>query len=222
VIVSERREAGARVRIERDTIGTTPPERADRYRVGVVVPIRAFALGKARLSERLDADARSALGRRLAERVVGAADGLDVVVVSSDHDVREWARERGVPALDDPGSLDAAAAAGRRWAADRGHVRLIVAHADLPRARSLLPLLVDTGNDVVAAVPCHRDDGTPVLSVPVNAPFAFAYGPDSFRRHAAAARRAALGFRVVRDPDLAFDVDVPADLVGLDDLTKMP
>ncbi len=46
--------------------------------------------------------------------------------------------------------------------------------------------------------------------------FAFAYGPGSFRRHAAEARRLGLGLRVVRDPDLAFDVDVPADLAAID------
>jgi 2-phospho-L-lactate guanylyltransferase len=71
----------------------------------------------------------------------------------------------------------------------------------------------------VAIVPCHRDDGTTVLSVPVDAPFRVAYGPGSFRRHAAEARRLGLGFRVVRDPELAFDVDVPDDLDRLGVLT---
>ncbi len=64
-------------------------------------------------------------------------------------------------------------------------------------------------------MPCHRDDGTPVLSVPTAAEFRFAYGPGSFRRHAAEARRLGLGLRVIRDRDLAFDVDVPDDLVEL-------
>ena len=50
---------------------------------------------------------------------------------------------------------------------------------------------------------------------PVDAPFRFAYGTGSFRRHAAEARRLGLGLRVVRDRDLAFDVDVPDDLLAL-------
>jgi 2-phospho-L-lactate guanylyltransferase len=70
----------------------------------------------------------------------------------------------------------------------------------------------DGSRPVVALVPCHRDDGTPVLSVPTTVPFRFAYGPGSFRRHAAEARRLGLGVRVVRDADLAFDVDLPGDL----------
>jgi 2-phospho-L-lactate guanylyltransferase len=180
--------------------------------VGVVIPVRAFALGKARLAERLDRTARADLARQLADRVAAAAGELPAVVVSSAPDVRDWARARGLDVLDDPGSLDEAATAGRGWVAARGRARAVIAHADLPLARTLTPLARDGGQPIVALVPCHRDDGTPVLSVPVDVPFRFSYGPGSFRRHAAGARRLGLGFRVVRDADLAFDVDVPEDL----------
>jgi 2-phospho-L-lactate guanylyltransferase len=190
--------------------------------VGVVVPIRAFALGKARLAEQLDVTARAELGRQLAERVVRAAEAFEVVVVSSDHEVREWAGARGLTLVDDPGSLDDAADAGRAWAAASGHARVVVAHADLPHARSLGAVARDGGRPVVVAVPCHRDDGTPVLSVPVGVEYSFAYGPGSFRRHAAEALRRGLGFRVLRDASLAFDVDVPADLADLGDLAPIP
>jgi 2-phospho-L-lactate guanylyltransferase (CobY/MobA/RfbA family) len=44
----------------------------------------------------------------------------------------------------------------------------------------------------------------------------FAYGAGSFRRHAAEARRLGLGLRVLRDADLAFDVDLNDDLVLLE------
>ena len=180
--------------------------------VGVVIPVRAFALGKARHAAQLDDTARVELARRLADRVAAAAGELPTVVVSSAPDVRDWARSRGVDVIDDPGSLDEAAAAGRAWVEARGRARAVIAHADLPLARTLSPLARDAGRPIVAAVPCHRDDGTTVLSVPVAARFGFAYGPGSFRRHAAEARRLGLGFRVIRDAELAFDVDVPDDL----------
>ena len=185
---------------------------------GVVIPVRAFALGKARLTEQLDDETRTALARTLADRVGAAAGELPTVVVSSAADVRDWARTRGLDVVDDPGTLDDAAAAGRAWVAARGCVRTVVAHADLPLARTLSPLARDGGRPIVAVVPCHRDDGTTVISVPVDVPFEFAYGPGSFRRHAAEARRRGLGFRVVRDGELAFDVDVPDDLDRLDRL----
>jgi 2-phospho-L-lactate/phosphoenolpyruvate guanylyltransferase len=180
--------------------------------VGVVIPVRAFALGKARLAADLGGAARAELGRQLADRVAAAAGELPAVVVSGADDVRDWARARGLDVVDDPGSLDGAAAAGRTWVEGRGCTRAMIVHADLPLARTLTPLARDRGRPIVAGVPCHRDDGTTVLSVPVDAPFRFAYGPGSFRRHAAEARRLRLGFRVVRDADLAFDVDVPDDL----------
>jgi 2-phospho-L-lactate guanylyltransferase len=179
---------------------------------GVVIPVRAFAMGKARLAALLDDDARADLARTLADRVAAAAGELPAIVISSAPEVHEWARARGLDVADDPGSLDEAAAAGRDWVAARGCARAVIAHADLPFARTLTPLGRDGSRPIVGMVPCHRDDGTTVVSVPVDAPFRFAYGPGSFRRHAAEARRLGLGFRVVRDADLAFDVDVPEDL----------
>jgi 2-phospho-L-lactate guanylyltransferase len=185
---------------------------------GVVIPVRAFALGKARLAAQLDEAARVELARRLADRVAAAGGELPTVVVSSAPDVHDWARARGLDVIDDPGSLDEAAAAGRAWVEARGRARAVIAHADLPLARTLSPLARDGRQPIVAAVPCHRDDGTTVLSVPVDARFGFAYGPGSFRRHAAEARRLGLGFRVLRHAELAFDVDVPDDLDRLDHL----
>jgi 2-phospho-L-lactate guanylyltransferase len=184
-------------------------------RTGVVIPIRAFALGKARLAQELDPDERAALGRRLAVQVVRAASGLPTLIVSSDTEVRKWADDLGLSAIDDPGSLDAAARTGRTWLAARGCNRVVVAHGDLPFARTFSGVARDGSRPIVALVPCHRDDGTPVLSVPVDVDFEFAYGPGSFRRHAAETRRLGLGLRVLRDRNLAFDVDVPDDLDAL-------
>src|ERR671910_2052561 len=189
---------------------------------GVVIPVRAFALGKARLAAQLDDANRADLARKLADRVGAAAGELPTVVVSSASDVRDWARGRGLEVVDDPGTLDDAAATGRAWVRAHGCARALIAHADLPLARSLAPLARDGGSPIVAVVPCHRDDGTTVISVPVDVPFRFAYGPGSFRRHAAEARRLDLGFRVVRDAELAFDVDVPDDLHRLGLLSPSP
>jgi len=193
------------------------PDSSRLARTGVVIPIRAFAVGKARLSGTLEDAPRAELAEWMADQVLAAAGELPVVVVSSADDVRAWATRHRVTVIDDPASLDRAAAAGVAWCAERELVRAIVAHADLPRAPagSLVRLAADGSQPIVTVVPCHRDDGTPVISVPVAARFSFSYGPGSFRRHLAAARTAGLGARVVRDPGLGFDVDVPADLAAL-------
>jgi 2-phospho-L-lactate/phosphoenolpyruvate guanylyltransferase len=195
-----------------------PRDAVQPWRAGVVIPIRSFTDAKARLAGLLDQDARIDAARQMAARVVDAAHSLPVVVVSRAPEVLTWASERGIEVVADPGGLDAAAAAGRAFLAERGVTRVVIAHADLPLARDLRPLARDGERAVVALVPCHRDDGTNVLSVPADAPFEFAYGPGSFRRHAREARRLGLGVRVVRSPELAVDVDEADDLPYLDAL----
>jgi len=189
---------------------------ASSSRAGVVVPIRSFIGAKARLAELLDEDARASAFRQMADRVIDAAAPMPVIVVTSAPEVREWALARGTRVIDDPGSLDEAAATGTRQLAMEGFVRAVIAHADLPRARSLAPLATDLERPVVALVPCHRDDGTNVLSIPTDLPFQFAYGPGSFQRHLAEAARLGVEARVVRAPDLTVDVDTPDDLRYLD------
>ncbi len=188
---------------------------------GVVIPIRAFRSGKARLADVLDADQRAELALAMAERVVAAADPLPIVVVTSDPEVHAWATVLGIEVVPDPAAgLDAAVAAGAARHVARGRDRVVVSHADLPRARpGALVRFANLTPGIVALVPCHRDDGTPVLSVPAAVGFRFAYGPGSARRHVAIARRLGLATSVIRDPELGYDVDVPADLVALDPLT---
>jgi 2-phospho-L-lactate guanylyltransferase len=178
--------------------------------VAVLVPVKAFGAAKARLRDALDAPARAALARRMADRVVAAARGLPVTVACDDHDVAAWAVSVGAEVAWTPGlGLNGAVTAGVEALRAGGADRVIVAHADLPRADDLR---VVTGFEGVVLVPDRHDDGTNVLGVPAGSGFAFAYGPRSFARHAAEARRLGLPTTVLRPPDLTWDVDVPADL----------
>ncbi|MFA5884491.1 MAG: 2-phospho-L-lactate guanylyltransferase [Acidimicrobiia bacterium] len=186
----------------------TAPQRA----FGVAVPVRAFRLGNTRLASGLDDTTRTALARRLAERVVTATGDAPVVVVTSAPEVVEWAGDLGIGVVPDPGSLDAAARVGVAELTRLGCRRVVVAHADLAFVTDFTPVTRDAGVPTAVLVPCHHDDGTPVLSLPAGVDFAFAYGPGSFRRHVQVARAAGLAVRVVRDPALAFDVDTVDDV----------
>ena len=188
---------------------------ASTSRTGVIVPIRSFS-AKARLTGFLDDEQRARVIQHMATRVVEAASPMQVLVVTSAPEVRSWAHQLGIKTIEDPGSLDAAASAGVAALRRTGMTRAGIAHADLPLARTLSSVVVGIDDDEVALVPCHREDGTNVLSLPTAADFRFAYGPRSFVRHVAETRRLGLELRIVRAPDLMVDVDEPEDLQHLD------
>jgi len=189
--------------------------RRPSHTAGVVIPLRSFALGKARLADALDDDARRAFTRSMAERVVAAAGNRPIVIVSSAPEVATWAHGLGVANITDPGSLDGAASAGRDWVREQGLGRVVVMHADLPMATEIDSIAADDEAPVAVIVPDRHDDGTPVLAIPAAADFTFAYGPGSCARHEAEARRCGLEVRIVHDRNLGFDIDDAADLDAL-------
>lgn len=177
----------------------------------MVVPVKAFSVAKQRLAPALDPATRASLARRLAAVVVAAASPLPVLVVCDDDEVAAWATSVGAGVVWSPGrGLDRAVADGVAHAGVAGAGRVLVAHADLPLA-SDLPRLLLADADVVL-VPDRRRDGTNVAVVPTSAGFGFSYGPRSFDRHRAEARRLGLTAVVRDDAALAWDVDLPDDL----------
>jgi 2-phospho-L-lactate guanylyltransferase len=176
-------------------------------RSALVVPVKSFARAKARLAPVLDQPARAELARSMAERVLRAAGSLPVTIACDDEDVAEWARSHGcavawVPGTDLNGAVTTAVAAVD---ADR----VVVAHADLPKAKDLSIVVGDSG---VVLVPDRHRDGTNVLSLPRDSGFEFKYGPGSFERHRAEAVRVGLDVVIIEPPDLTWDVDEPGDV----------
>ncbi len=177
----------------------------------VLVPVKAFSAAKIRLAPVLSPAERTDLARRMATHVVRVAAPLPVTVVCNDREVADWAAALGAGVVWCPGTgLNGAVTRGVADLAARGVAEVIVAHSDLPCAQGFDHL---TGAGGVTAVPDRRSDGTNVLCLPAGAGFDFSYGAGSFRRHCAEARRLGLALRVLRDPDLTWDVDIPDDLV---------
>ena len=184
--------------------------------IGVLIPVKAFTDAKGRLAGAVDADGRADLARAMAATVVAAAAPLPVTVVCDDDGVDAWARSVGAAVIRVHGpGLNRAVEAGVAALAADGVPQVVIAHADLPRATRLDHCAATQG---ITLVPDRNLDGTPVLSVPTDAGFRFAYGPGSYAAHVAEAERLGLPWRRLHDPDLAFDVDDPADLEGLDGL----
>lgn len=176
----------------------------------VLVPVKAFAAAKVRLAPALAAPDRAALAQTMAEAVVAAAAPLPVAVACDDQGVAAWAEALGAAVIWSPrAGLNGAVQRGFAALGSEGFEVVVVSHADLPHARHLDRTL---GFDGVTLVPDRRDDGTNVIAVPTASSFRFAYGPSSFARHLAEAARVGCRVRVLRLPDLQWDVDTPDDL----------
>lgn len=181
--------------------------------IAVLVPVKSFREAKLRLAPALDGQHRAELARAMATHVVASASPLPVAVVCDDAEVAEWGRDLGALVVWEPErGLNRAVEAGVERLGAGGARRVIVVHADLPRAAGIDRV---AGFPGVTLVPDRCDNGTNVICVPTAAGFTFSYGPGSFARHVAEAHRLGLGTRVVRDPALSHDVDLPADLAGL-------
>jgi 2-phospho-L-lactate guanylyltransferase len=177
-----------------------------------ILPVKSFSLGKGRLAGRLADEARSSLGRALAERTaeIAVEAGLIPLLVAGDEGVAEWALVSGLPSIPDPGhGLDEAAAAGVAWAAASGS-DWIVLHADLPLLTvTELREVVAMADQRGAALAPSADGGTPALAGSGQAA-GFAYGPGSFNRHLARNPGSAIVVRL----GLLHDVDTYPDLVS--------
>lgn len=176
------------------------------------MPVKAFADAKLRLAPALDASERATLARTMAEQVLAAARPLPVAVACDDDEVAEWAAGHDAAVIWTPGlGLNGAVQLGVGQLFEDGRERVIVAHGDLPRATRLARF--DDGVEGITLVPDRHDDGTNVIVVTASAAtFTFAYGVGSFARHLAEADRIGAPVRVVRPPELQWDVDTPDDL----------
>jgi 2-phospho-L-lactate guanylyltransferase len=147
----------------------------------------------------------------MAARVLDAARPLPVAVVCDDNDVADWARARGALVVWEPGrGLNGAVEAGVDHLRTAGVMHVTVSHADLPRASGLAAVGSAPG---ITLVPDRYGNGTNVIALPADAGFRFSYGPGSYARHRAEAERLGLELRVLDLPDLAWDLDEPADVV---------
>jgi 2-phospho-L-lactate guanylyltransferase len=179
-------------------------------RAAVLVPVKGFAVAKRRLSGVLSDAERADVARRMAERVVAAAGPLPAYVVCDDEAVAAWAERVGAQVLWRPGhGLNGAVADGVAALAKLGFTDVVVAHADLPLATTLVRAVRP---DLITLVPDRHEGGTNVIALPSHLPFRFGYGPGSFHFHRTEAARHGLGVRVWRDPALGLDVDLPEDL----------
>jgi 2-phospho-L-lactate guanylyltransferase len=174
-----------------------------------LVPLKAAAARKSRLSDSLSSEARLGLSETLLQHLLDVLAGCpDVGRIAVLSEIRpstwsgEWLRDRG-------GGLNAELGAAAR---ELGGERLLIIHADLPAVSpDDIAALIFAATGGVAIAPDRHGAGTNAIALSQASGFSFAFGPGSFNRHREhAARRA----RIVKRPGLALDIDTPADLAA--------
>ena len=187
----------------------------------VLVPIKALAEGKTRLSPMLSEAARRALSRAMLTDVVTSVlqvPAVDrVAVVSSDPSLLALARELGALAVDEghPRGLNGATGLGTDFCLRHGATTLLVLLSDLPliRPQDIAQLFAQlSGQPEILLVRCKYGDGTnafmrvpPLVMQPC-------FGGPSLAAHQKAARQQGIACRVVEAPSIRFDLDSVEDL----------
>jgi 2-phospho-L-lactate/phosphoenolpyruvate guanylyltransferase len=162
----------------------------------VLIPVKAFAGAKQRLSGQLSASQRSDMAQLLGAIVIAAAAPLPVFVVCDDDDVASWAIAHGaLVSRQDGGGLNGALSGALLDLAVEGYDHAVIVHADLPHAHDLAAFVeVDT----IVLVPDRHRDGTNVMSFPLIADIGPQYGAASSLRRSYAQRSAREGGRLRR------------------------
>lgn len=182
----------------------------------IAVPVKSLERSKSRLSPHLSPLERGALTLAMFEDVLDVAQampGWEIWVVSPDETVLEVAARRGVRTLVErrPGLVAAVRQVEQVALSERAHALAILA-ADLPLLTApVLQAALRTLGPVVLGRSAREGTSLLLRRPPRAIPARF--GPDSFRRHLELARARDLPVAVVDRPELAFDLDLPGDIL---------
>jgi 2-phospho-L-lactate guanylyltransferase len=184
-----------------------------------IIPVKPFGLGKSRLADVLDAQARMALNRQLFEHVFTVAidtfGARRTIVVTADAALLATVSERGAHAIAEPApGLNAALAQACRYAVECRARAVMVLPSDLPR---IAATDIDALGAALGAGPCcviapdQPEQATNALVISPPEPDFFRFGPESCRAHLEAAAARGMTIAIVRRTGLAFDLDTPED-----------
>jgi 2-phospho-L-lactate/phosphoenolpyruvate guanylyltransferase len=183
----------------------------------IVLPVKRLDDAKGRLAPVLAPLERAALTLAMLEDVIDATEllpGWETWVLSPDEAVLEVAARRGVtPLVEERPPLTNAIRQAEEESQARGAAALAVLLPDTPLVTAAaLTRAVHTLGPVVVA-PARDESGTNLLlrRPPVSIPSSF--GRDSYRKHMEAAAQLDVPIAVVEHAELAFDLDVPDDIL---------
>jgi len=191
--------------------------------IAAVVPVKDFASAKQRLEAILSlADRRrlaEAMFRDVLSALTSASDLESIAIVTKDKQAIAMATEMNVFVIREPenrGETEAVTLATEVMV-NRGVQTMLVVPGDIPLiTEEDVKAVIQAGRSAdVVLVPAHDERGTnAVLLTPPNI-LPLRFGNDSFRPHLGSARALGLRTTVLHLPNIALDIDTPADLAAL-------
>jgi 2-phospho-L-lactate/phosphoenolpyruvate guanylyltransferase len=187
-------------------------------RTAAILPVKSFGAAKQRLGSLLGSGSRQALAQAMFQDVLASlrkVEGIERIVVVASEPSVEFAADEQVTLLEDELSegQSAATAAGIRWAVASGFERVLLVPGDTPLlSQTEIDALLANAPEEVVIVPDRHGTGTNGLLLRPPTAIPPSFGPDSLRRHVAAAEAAGVAHRIERVPSLVFDVDTSEDL----------
>ena len=187
----------------------------------VVLLLKDFELAKTRLSSVLDSAARRVIATDFALAALLAV-GPDALVVAGSEAAAGVAREMGNEVIVEgrASGQNAAARLGIESAVKGGADAVLLLSSDLPLVDAgvverLLEWAGKLPRPVVVAAPATGRGGTNALYLAPPGVIDLHFGDDSLAKFEADARGRGVRFETYESPELALDVDEPADLAAL-------
>jgi 2-phospho-L-lactate guanylyltransferase len=187
--------------------------------VTALIPVKSLALGKSRLSSTLDLNRRMQLTYESLRRVVHVLQNThgiaDIVVISVDEEVAEWAALWRVTFLrEERRGLNEALQQARLHFAQAPAI--LILHSDLVAVsvndvESMIAASALNTSSVVIA-PDRHGHGTNALLLKPPHVIDFAFGPDSAQRHIAQAEATGIQPTLFHSESISLDLDSPDDL----------
>ncbi len=186
-----------------------------------IIPVKPLRRGKSRLSGVLSLEARTALNHYLLSNTLETLASVPEIehslVVSRDPEALTIAREYGARTVQEQGSpqLNIALTRATMVALSHSVQGVLIVPADLPL------LSVDDirevvrraeGAPVVVITPDRHHQGTNALLISPPGLIKYEFGPDSFHRHCAQAKKVGARLEICERVSVALDIDFPEDL----------
>ena len=183
----------------------------------ITLPVKSLGDAKTRLGPVLEPLERASLTLAMLEDVMDATQALpgwETWVISPDEGVLELVMERGAHAIaEDKPPLGNAIRQVDEEAAARQVETLAVLLPDTPLVTVDAPTRALHTQGPVDLAPSSDEGGTNLLIRRPPASIGARFGTDSYRRHLEAAAEAGLPTSIVHRHELAFDLDLPSDIL---------